>query len=499
VKGTLLAGRYRLKERVAAGGMGTVWKAEDELLKRPVAVKLLQDGFVSDPVMAERFRREALLAASVSHPNMADVFDYIEEDGHPGIVMELVEAETLAQRLSRAGALSIEEGVRLGAGILAALQAAHDAGIVHRDIKPANIILAPGRVKVTDFGIARATGDATLTHTGTMMGTAHYAAPEQVRGDAATPASDIYAVGVLLYEALTGQRPFAGETPLAAAAARLSEDPPSPRSVRKEIPEALERVVLVAMARDPTARFRSAREMHEALEQSAEDAPSPGPATAPMPAADDHTVALPIAAPAEVVGRPARRGLAVRSPEARRAMAGVAVAVLVLAVVLIALLSRSAGSVVVPDFRGMQASQARVRAAQIGLEVQTRTRDADAPAGRVLAQSVDAGSKVRRNTTVTLTVASGTPSCCVVPTLRGLSRSDAISALATVRLAIGRTNTVSTDAEPAGTVLAQDPPAGTRLQPGGSVDLVVAGTPPRSDEGNDEGGGGHGKGNRKRG
>src|SRR5690349_11823276 len=174
---TLLAGRYLLEEQIAVGGMGEVWRARDQVLERPVAVKLLHDSLAGDDKAAERFRREALTAAQISHPNMANVFDYIEEDGKPGIVMEYVPSQTLAQRLARKP-LPIAESVRIADDVLAALERAHAAGIIHRDIKPPNILLTPdGDVKVTDFGIARALGDASLTQTGTVMGTAHYSAP----------------------------------------------------------------------------------------------------------------------------------------------------------------------------------------------------------------------------------------------------------------------------------------------------------------------------------
>ncbi|MGH2726771.1 MAG: serine/threonine-protein kinase, partial [Actinomycetota bacterium] len=212
----VLGDRYRLEAQVATGGMGEVWRATDTLLERTVAVKLLRESLAEDPVLSERFRREALMAARLSHPNMADVFDYVQDDARPGIVMEYVDGETLAERIAREGALSVADAVRITSALLAVLQVAHDQGVVHRDVKPGNVMLPPADgVKVTDFGIARATGHETITETGMVVGTAHYLSPEQVSGKPARPESDIYSAGAILYEMLTGKKPFEAETPLA--------------------------------------------------------------------------------------------------------------------------------------------------------------------------------------------------------------------------------------------------------------------------------------------
>ena len=254
----MLGQRYRLVRRIASGGMGTVWEAEDAVLHRPVAVKVLSDAFSSDSEFVERFRREARAAAGLAHPDVARVFDYGEDDGTQFIVMELVAGETLAARLSR-GPIDPDEAVRITQRVAEALQAAHDAGVVHRDVKPGNIMLTPsGRVKVMDFGIAAAAWDAPITVTGTTLGTAFYISPEQAAGKKATPASDVYSLGIVLYEMLTGRPPFTGKIPVAVAAAHLNAPTPNVRGASPSVPEHVALACERALSKDPAKRPSSA-------------------------------------------------------------------------------------------------------------------------------------------------------------------------------------------------------------------------------------------------
>jgi serine/threonine-protein kinase len=261
-----LQNRYRLDEQLAAGGMGTVFAGTDLRLNRRVAVKVLKEQFAGDPRFVERFRREARSVAALSHPNIASIYDYGEEDGRQFIVMELIEGADLARVLRSDAPLSPERATRVATEMCAALSHAHAAGVVHRDIKPANVIIGTdGRVKVTDFGIARAVGDSTLTATGSMLGTAHYLSPEQAVGSPVTATSDIYSAGIVLYEMLTGSVPFTGDSAVAVAMQHVSEEVPAPSSVNKNVSPTLDAVVQRATAHDPGARFAGADAMIDAL------------------------------------------------------------------------------------------------------------------------------------------------------------------------------------------------------------------------------------------
>src|SRR6266536_4027521 len=255
----LLGGRYRLVHRLASGGMGQVWRAEDKILGRPVAVKLLRSEFTEDQAFIDRFRNEARRTAGLSHPGIACIFDYgeIEEPGLTAyLVMELVDGAPLSAVLARERRLESEQVLDVVAQAALALGSAHEAGLVHRDVKPSNLLIRrDGVVKVTDFGIARTIGEAPLTEAGLVVGTAAYLSPEQVACQPATPASDVYALGVVAYECLAGRRPFTGEHPIALALAhRRSAPPPLP----EDVPDAVQELVAWTMSKVPRARPPSA-------------------------------------------------------------------------------------------------------------------------------------------------------------------------------------------------------------------------------------------------
>ncbi|HYI62200.1 MAG TPA: protein kinase [Acidimicrobiales bacterium] len=264
--GTLLAGRYRLERPLASGGMARVWVARDEVLGRPVAVKVLHEHLAQDSSFVARFRAEALAAARLGHSAVVSVYDTCSEDGLEAIVMELVDGTTLRDRLDQEGRLAPAEAARIAARIAQALTVAHAAGIVHRDIKPANVLLAVGgRVVVTDFGIAKATETGDITTGRQMLGTAKYLAPEQVEGTRVDGRADVYALGVVLFEMVCGRVPFHADTEAGTALARLHHDPPAPRSLRPDLEPSYEQVVLRALARRPEDRWADATTLGRAL------------------------------------------------------------------------------------------------------------------------------------------------------------------------------------------------------------------------------------------
>jgi eukaryotic-like serine/threonine-protein kinase len=262
---TMLGGRYRLTERIAAGGMGEVWRADDTVLGRAVAVKVLKAEYADSPEFRTRFRREARLAAALSHPGVAQVYDSGDGEGdqQPYLVMELVDGEPLGAVLARVGRLDASRTAHVVAQAAAALGAAHRAGLVHRDVKPGNLLISgDGTVKITDFGIARAVDGSGHTQTGEVLGTPHYLSPEQALGEAATGASDLYALGVVAHELLTGRRPFDKGTPVATALAQVN-DPPPP--LPPHVPPGLRSLIEQCLAKKAADRPASARELGERL------------------------------------------------------------------------------------------------------------------------------------------------------------------------------------------------------------------------------------------
>lgn len=279
--GQLYGDRYRLQLRIAIGGMGEVWQAEDELILRQVAIKILKQEYLSDPDFLERFRSEARSAALVEHEGIANVYDYGEDTGAAYLVMELVPGESMSRLLERDKRLREEKVLDIMAQTARALAAAHARGLVHRDIKPGNLLITPdGKVKITDFGIARVGDQVPLTKTGQVMGTVQYLAPEQATGKPSTPATDLYSLGVVAYEALAGKRPFTGENQMAIAMAHINEMPPAlPESIDPRV----QNLVLSCLAKKPTQRPESATSLairaeallREKRKSSGQDKPEP--------------------------------------------------------------------------------------------------------------------------------------------------------------------------------------------------------------------------------
>ncbi len=264
--GLRLAERYELVSLIATGGMAQVWQATDTVLGRPVAAKILHPHLATDRGFLIRFRREAVAAARLSHPGIVSIYDTVTQPGLEVIVMELVDGQTLRTKLDAQGVLTVAEAVDLGMQVADALANAHSAGIVHRDIKPSNILMCRDeRIMVTDFGIAKAGEDTDLTVTGTLLGTAKYLSPEQVRGDASDPRSDLYSLGIVLYEVLTGRPPFKADTDAATALARLQKPVPRIRHINPELPQELDDLIAGLMSREPVDRPARANDVRVAL------------------------------------------------------------------------------------------------------------------------------------------------------------------------------------------------------------------------------------------
>ena len=431
---TLLADRYRLEERLAVGGMGEVWRATDTVLMRTVAVKTLRPELVTDPDTRARFRAEARHAAGLSHPGIASVFDFGERPEGAWLVMELVEGEALSAVLQREGALPADRVLDLMAQTATALAAAHDGGVVHRDIKPGNLMVRPdGVVKVTDFGIAFAADAAPLTRTGLVVGTAFYLSPEQAGGKTAVPASDLYALGVVAYECLAGQRPFLGENPIAVARAHFQDPAPD---LPTTVPPAVALLVGQLLDKDPSRRPASAQlladEATALRTQLSGDATTVLPRVTPVRAATDapRTSVLPtvVAGPSLPLSRTATRpplrtdaaadqarpGATPRSQ--RRAVTGIG-AVLALLVAAVGLRTAFADpGTLVPDLAAGVAVTEAVAALQ-DAELRPEREDqasADVPAGDVIALQPTSGTDVDTGSVVTVLVSTGPAPVTVV-------------------------------------------------------------------------------------
>ena len=340
----ILDDRYELGPVLGNGGMARVHKGMDRQLKRPVAVKVLSSPFDRDKEFVERFAREAHAAARLNHPNIVAVYDSGSDDGTHYIVTELVEGETLADLLQREGALPPERVVEIAGQVCHGLEAAHEKGVVHRDVKPGNVMITPeGRVKVVDFGIARATGAESVTRTGLVMGSASYLSPEQARGEPGDERSDIYSLGCVLYQMLTGRPPFVAENPISALYQHVNE-PVEPPSSIKPVPDALEQVVLRALEKEPAKRFGSVKEMEDALEAALE---SEETKTMPLPVAAGELTApvqrVDATAPVQRVaatGAPPQRGASHRRG---RSFPWAIVGAVVLGVLVVAALAMALG------------------------------------------------------------------------------------------------------------------------------------------------------------
>jgi len=487
--------RYELNHLIARGGMAEVYRAHDRLLDRPVALKVLFPELSVDRSFVERFRREAQAAANLSHPNIVPVFDWGEDSGTYFIVMEFIDGRPLSAILKSAGPLTADRTADIGAHVAAALGYAHKHGVIHRDVKPGNVLITDeGQVKVTDFGIARAINtEESLTQTGAVMGTATYFSPEQAEGIGVDARSDIYSLGVVLFEMVTGRPPFLGDTPVAVASKHVRDHAPAPRSINPSIPPTFEAIILKAMAKDPAYRYSTAEELRADLLRFNEGRT--------VLAMDEATGLLAAAGATQAIGvvsandltqtvgtvgaLPGEEGPAEEATSNRTRTYAIILAVLIVALLVAGFfLLRNLGylggsaSFNLPDVTGQPVATATTKLEVDGLVVQITHQTSTSTPGTVLSTDPAGNSLVKKGDTVTLHVAE-VVQAKKIPVPNGLVGSTTNQAQSILQ-GDGLTGTVVDQASNSiskGIVIRTSPSQGSNVALGGSVTLYVSSGP----------------------
>jgi serine/threonine-protein kinase len=493
-EGTIIDGRYRVLNRLGSGGMADVYCAEDLQLGRKVALKLLYRRFAEDAEFVERFRREASSAAGLQHPNVVGVYDRGEEDGTQYIAMEYLDGRTLKDIVRTEGPLAPERAVDLVEQVLRAARFAHKRGIIHRDLKPHNVIVdSEGRAKVTDFGIALA-GASDMTQTGSIMGTAQYLSPEQAQGQPVDARSDLYSVGIMLYELLTGQVPFDGDSAVSIALKQVSATPVPPSQLNPAVSPALERAVLRALAKDPEDRPADAESFARELEAARsglsalagpQDATAmtsvvppiagiAGAAAVPMSdATSSYELAAMYGVPSETTGPPPS-GPPLRDDREGpgRWWPALVAGLVVVALIVGGLLLFGSSKVTVPSVLGANQATAEVTLRNKGFSTDTVLSQDKAPKGTVIGQTPEGGSKVSKNATITLTISDG-PGQARVPNVQDFGRRAANKALQKAGFKVDERERTD-DTIRKDHVIETVPAAGVPLERGETVVVVVS-------------------------
>lgn len=480
----VLDNRYKVIEKIGVGGMADVYRGYDELLGRTVAIKILHANFASDEGFVGRFKREAQNAGRLSHPNIVNMYDVGYDQGYHYIVMEYVEGQTLKEYIQERGKLSVDEAVKFAVAIAEGLEHAHAMGIVHCDIKPHNMLITKsGRLKVTDFGIARAMNSQnTMMYTNSVMGSAHYLSPEQASGKAIDGSTDIYSLGVVLYEMLTGRVPYEADTPIAVALKHVKDKLIPPTRYNPSIPPLLESVVMKALQKKPADRYRSVSEMIGDLRMSGGFA---GFGTSRMRQYDFATQVLPpvnemtsqLEELDEEVQEEEHKGILgtiAKIPQKYILLGSVVIFVIAF---LWAFLSFgnfwSNATVTVPNVVGKQVSVARNILEDNHLRVSvSEVANSEVPAGKVISQTPASGESVKENHPVHLVVSKGAGDL-TVPDLSGLTVDQAKQRLKDMGLVLGKITTQEDSSKPDGVIISQSPSADGKINKGQLVDVVV--------------------------
>jgi beta-lactam-binding protein with PASTA domain len=473
---SVLSNRYELSDQLGAGGMAEVYLGRDRVLGRTIAIKTLLSQYGGDPHFIERFRLEAQHAAALNHPNIVSVYDTGSDDGTHYIVMEYVEGKTLRDIIREEGPLLPERVAEIGADVCAGLAFAHAHGIVHRDVKPANIMITTaGAVKVTDFGIARAVSGDTVTQTAMVLGTAQYFSPEQAQSAPVDARSDIYSLGVVLYEMLTRQVPFTGSSPVAIAYKHVKEAPILPSRLNPDVPPSLEAIVMKAMAKNPDNRYQNAQEMREDLLRALHGRPVQA-----TPVLSDATGVINMASDETRVIERGRGIVRAEQPPQRRRRTGlILLGLIILAILGVAAwaivgLTGGAKTITVPDVTGLQQQVAFDRLQLAGLK--PRPGDpvfSDKPLGIVVSTSPAANAKVKSGSAITIFASAGQKTV-TIPDVTGKTKTAAASILQKAGLKLGTVTEQSSETVARGLVISQTPSQGGLQAAGGKVDIVIS-------------------------
>jgi tRNA A-37 threonylcarbamoyl transferase component Bud32 len=507
VERTVLDNRYAISSLLGGGGMGKVFLGRDQVLDRNVALKVLRKRYAQDEEFVERFEREAKAAASLNYPHIIQVYDRgTAADGTYYIAMEYVPGGTLKDRILKVGSMQAAEAVRLASEVADALGVAHARGMVHRDVKPQNVLLtADGDAKVADFGIARAASETTISNSSLVLGTAKYMSPEQATGEPVGPASDLYSLGVVLYEMLTGEVPFEADSEVDVAMKHVTEPPRAPKEKNPAVPEALNAVAMKLLEKRPEDRYPGAAEVVADLSRVGEGLPpvfaAPAAGIATLRAEQTQPVAAPM--PVRAPGGPGgvRRNFSGSLARRRRMLLLLCGAALVALLVLAGLgLSRGTGGPVVgslggaaeraeralgvgmgrvPRVVGLSEEEARGRLGKEGFGVAVELRKSPPEEkSKVLEQSIPVGKEVQRGSRIALAVGGG-PRIVQAPRLVGLTSAKAEKRLKEAGLSLGERKEVLSNGVPAGEVVSQDPPTGEGTKRGADVVLTVSSGPPK--------------------